>query len=58
MEIDTCEKYVLAQLRDAEEQIASLEMEVADLKRDLANVANELKRLEDEKAHGAIENYT
>ena len=31
MEIDTCEKYVLAQLRDAQEQIASLELKVQEL---------------------------
>lgn len=58
MEIDTCEKYVLAQLNDAQEQIASLEMQVADLKRDLASAVNDLKRLEDEKMHGNTENFT
>ena len=58
MEIDTCEKYVLAQLRDAHEQIESLEEENARLKKDLADAVNTIKRLEDEIAHGNTENYT
>ena len=48
MEIRTCEEYVLAQLKDSQEQVLSLEMEVADLKRDLAEAVNTIKRLEDD----------
>lgn len=32
MEIKTCEEYVLSQLKDAQEQIASLEEEIESLK--------------------------
>lgn len=49
MEIDTCEKYVLAQLRDAHEQIESLEEEIESLKKDLEEAVNELERLNREK---------
>ena len=45
MEIDTCEKYVLAQLRDAHEQIESLDEENSRLKSDLASSVAEIEEL-------------
>lgn len=38
MEIKTCEEYVLAQLKDAQEQIESLEQQVEDLKLEIMNL--------------------
>ena len=38
MEIRTCEEYVLAQLKDAQEQIESLEQQVEDLKLELMHL--------------------
>lgn len=49
MEIKTCEQYVLQQLADAQEQVASLEMQVADLKRDLAEATNVIEMLRKEE---------
>lgn len=57
MEIDTCEKYVLAQLRDAHEQIESLEEEIESLKKDLEEAVNTIERMTREAMHGETENY-
>ena len=38
MEIRTCEEYVLAQLRDAQEQAESLRLQLEDVQRELAYV--------------------
>ena len=45
MEIKTCEQYVLAQLRDAQEQCESLEEENSRLKNDLASSVAQLEEL-------------
>lgn len=49
MEIKTCEQYVLAQLRDAHEQIESLESEIESLKKDLEAAANTIERMNRER---------
>lgn len=57
MEILTCEQYVLAQLRSANEQIESLEAEIESLKKDLEEAVNTIERMNRERMHGETENY-
>ena len=57
MEIKTCEQYVLAQLRDAHEQIESLEEEIESLKKDLEEASNTIERMTRESMYGESENY-
>lgn len=68
MEIKTCEQYVLALLKNSQEQCDSLEEENARLKKDLASavaqieelkaVITELQQSESDRMHGNIENFT
>ena len=57
MEIKTCEQYVLAQLRDSQEQIESLELEIESLKKDLEEAINTIERMNRERMYGEDENY-
>lgn len=57
MEIKTCEQYVLAQLRDAQEQNESLELEIESLKKDLEEAINTIERMNRERMYGEDENY-